>query len=91
MQNPPDSVRTETDSMGPIEVAADRYWGAQTQRSLQNFDIGRDTFVWGRSIISALGALKLAAARANAQLGQLDLADDQIAAIQQAARALADG
>ena len=50
--------RTETDSMGPIEVAADRYWGAQTQRSLQNFDIGRDTFVWGRAMIRALGVLK---------------------------------
>ena len=66
-------TRTETDSMGPIEVPADRYWGAQTQRSLTQFDIGRDSFVWGRPMIRALGVLKKAAARANAELGQLPL------------------
>ena len=65
------STRTESDSMGTIEVQSDRYWGAQTQRSLGNFDIGRDTFVWGRPMIHALGALKKAAAQANAELGQL--------------------
>ncbi|WP_259274923.1 hypothetical protein, partial [Raoultella terrigena] len=43
-------TRGEKDSMGTIEVPADKYWGAQTQRSLGNFDIGRDTFVWGRSM-----------------------------------------
>ena len=43
--------RTEIDSMGPVEVPADRLWGAQTQRSLEHFDIGRDTFVWGLSLI----------------------------------------
>ncbi len=71
------TTRTETDSMGPIEVPADRYWGAQTQRSIDNFDIGRDTFVWGRPIVRALGTLKKAAARANAELGELpaDIAD----------------
>lgn len=57
--------------MGTIEVPADRYWGAQTQRSLQNFDIGRPTFVWGRPMIKALGVLKKAAAQANADLGEL--------------------
>ena len=63
--------------MGTIEVQSDRYWGAQTQRSLGNFDIGRDTFVWGRPMIRALGVLKKAAAQANAELGQLpgDVAD----------------
>ncbi len=63
--------------MGTIEVPADRYWGAQTQRSLQNFDIGRPTFVWGRPMIKALGVLKKAAAQANADLGELppDIAD----------------
>ena len=66
------STRTETDSMGPIEVPADQYWGAQTQRSIGNFDIGRPTFVWGRPMIKALGVLKKAAAQANAELGQLD-------------------
>ena len=59
------STRHESDSMGTIEVQSDRYWGAQTQRSLGNFDIGRDTFVWGRPMIRALGVLKKAAAQAN--------------------------
>ena len=70
-------TRTETDSMGAVEVPADRYWGAQTQRSLEHFDIGRDTFVWGRPMIRAFGVLKKAAARANAELGVLrpDLAE----------------
>lgn len=51
-------TRTESDTMGQLQVAADRYWGAQTQRSIQNFPIGRDTFVWGRPVIRALGILK---------------------------------
>ncbi|CAM2810076.1 class II fumarate hydratase [Actinomyces slackii] len=70
-------TRTETDSMGAVEVASDRYWGAQTQRSLTNFDIGRETFVWGRPMIKALGVLKKSAALANAELGELpqDIAD----------------
>jgi fumarate hydratase class II len=66
------TTRTETDSMGAVEVPADRYWGAQTQRSIGNFPIGRDRFVWGRSIIEGLGILKAAAAEANAELGELD-------------------
>ena len=65
------SMRVESDSMGDVDVATDRYWGAQTQRSLHNFDIGRDTFVWGRPMIRALGILKKAAALANAELGEL--------------------
>jgi fumarate hydratase class II len=65
-------TRTETDSMGGIDVAADRYWGAQTQRSIGNFPIGRDRFVWGRPIIEAFGLVKWAGARANTQLGELD-------------------
>lgn len=64
-------ARIESDSMGKIEVPEDRYWGAQTQRSLQNFEIGRPTFVWGRPMIKALGTLKKSAAQANAQLGEL--------------------
>ncbi|WP_283148621.1 class II fumarate hydratase [Silvimonas soli] len=63
--------RIETDSMGEIEVAADRYWGAQTQRSVGNFPIGVDRFKWQRPMIRALGTLKKAAAQANAQLGEL--------------------
>lgn len=71
------NVRIETDSMGDVEVAADRYWGAQTQRSLTNFNIGRETFVLSRPLIKALGVLKKSAALANAELGELpqDIAD----------------
>src|SRR3954470_5412409 len=63
-------TRTETDTFGPIEVAADRYWGAQAQRSLGNFKIG-----WEKQplpIVRALGIVQRAAAEANMQLGQLD-------------------
>jgi fumarate hydratase, class II len=71
------STRTETDTMGALEVENSRYWGAQTERSIQNFPIGRDRFIWGRPIIRSLGVLKKAAALANAELGQLpqDVAD----------------
>jgi fumarate hydratase, class II len=62
-------VRIETDSMGEIEVPADRYWGAQTQRSLHHFDIGDDRFP--RPMIRALGVLKKAAALANGDLNML--------------------
>jgi len=63
------SHRTESDSMGPIEVPSDRYWGAQTQRSLQNFKIGGERFP--REMIKALGIVKKAAAQANRELGEL--------------------
>lgn len=65
-------TRTEYDSMGSIEVPADRYWGAQTQRSIHHFPIGTERFVWPASIIKALGLLKKSAAKANASLGELD-------------------
>jgi fumarate hydratase class II len=63
--------------MGQVQVESDRYWGAQTERSIHNFPIGRDTFVWGRPIIRALGILKKGAAQANKDLGELppDIAD----------------
>tara|TARA_R110002110_G_scaffold20312_56_gene82606 strand:+ start:1752 stop:3143 length:1392 start_codon:yes stop_codon:yes gene_type:complete len=63
-------TRTETDSFGPLEVPADKYWGAQTQRSIMNFPIG-----WERqpvAIIRALGVVKKAAARVNLDFGDLD-------------------
>jgi len=63
-------TRTETDTFGPIEVAADRYWGAQAQRSLGNFKIG-----WEKQpapIVRALGVVKRAAAEANIELEKLD-------------------
>lgn len=61
--------RVETDSMGSIEVAEDRYWGAQTQRSLENFRIGHERFPG--DFIRALGIVKKAAAQANVELGVL--------------------
>ncbi|ODN71330.1 class II fumarate hydratase [Methylobrevis pamukkalensis] len=72
-----DAIRRESDTMGTVEVPADRYWGAQTQRSIGNFPIGVDRFRWGRPMIRALGILKRAAAEANADLGELpaDIAD----------------
>jgi len=63
-------TRTETDSFGPLEVARDRYWGAQTQRSIQNFPIG-----WEKqpvAIVRALGVIKQAAAQVNVEVGDLD-------------------
>jgi fumarate hydratase class II len=64
------AFRTETDSFGPIQVPADRYWGAQTQRSLQNFEIGGERMP--APMVRALGIQKKAAARANMTLGALD-------------------
>ena len=80
-------TRTETDSFGPLDVDASKYWGAQTQRSIINFPIG-----WERqpvAIIRALGAIKLAAARVNRANGDLpaDLAD----AMEQAATEVFQG
>jgi fumarate hydratase class II len=90
MSTAPEAVRgtrTETDSMGTLAVPADRYWGAQTQRSLQNFDVGADRF--SRPLIGALGVLKHAAARVNAELGLLPR--DKADLIQQAAQEVIDG
>ena len=64
------SIRVEKDTMGEIEVASDRYWGAQTQRSLHNFAIGTDKFP--REVIKALGVVKKSCAQANQSLGKLD-------------------
>src|SRR5215207_9715325 len=62
-------TRVESDSMGEVEVRADRYWGAQTERSLHHFDIGFD--VMPREMVRALGLLKKAAALVNEELGKL--------------------
>jgi fumarate hydratase class II len=80
-------TRIETDSMGPIEVPADRYWGAQTARSLQHFSIGRD--VMPRPIIRAIGILKEASALVNAELGKLDAHRAEL--IARAAREVREG
>ena len=80
-------TRTETDSFGPLEVPADKYWGAQTQRSILNFPIG-----WERqpvSIVRALGVIKQACAQANLTLGKLD--EDSANAIIQAASEVVEG
>ena len=81
------ATRIEHDSFGPIEVPADRYWGAQTQRSLRNFRIGDERMP--RSIIHALGEIKRAAALVNADFGDLDR--DLARAIADAAEEVADG
>jgi fumarate hydratase class II len=66
---PKPTTRVESDSMGEIEVAADKYWGAQTERSLLHFNIGND--VMPREMIRALGILKKACALVNKDLGKL--------------------
>ena len=63
-------TRTETDSFGPLEVAADKYWGAQTQRSLGNFKIGTETMPL--PLVRALGIVKMSAAKANMKLDNLE-------------------
>src|SRR6476469_4239318 len=80
-------TRTETDSFGPIEVAADRYWGAQTQRSIENFRIGTERMP--RPLIRALGIVKRAAAEVNRSLGLLDAR--RANAIVKAAQEVIDG
>ncbi len=70
MTNPERATRVETDSMGPIEVRADRYWGAQTERSLHHFAIGEDRMPL--PVVHALGLLKKAAALVNHEIGRLD-------------------
>jgi fumarate hydratase class II len=81
------ATRTESDSMGPIEVPADRYWGAQTARSLQHFPIGHD--IMPRALIRGIGILKDAAARTNAELGKLEGGLAEL--IELAAREVTDG
>jgi fumarate hydratase class II len=80
-------TRSETDSFGPIDVEADKYWGAQTQRSLQNFKIGGETMP--APLIRAFGILKYAAAVVNMRLGVLD--DSVGLLITKAAQEVIDG
>ncbi len=81
------NVRIESDTMGEIEVPADRYWGAQTARSLHHFAIGHDTMP--PAVIRAFGVLKLASARVNEALGKLDA--ERALLIEAAAAEVADG
>src|SRR3712207_3900583 len=83
-----DTARIETDSFGPIDVPGDAYWGAQTQRSIENFPFGpRETMPV--EVVHALGFVKQAAARVNARKGDLDAEIGE--AIQQAAGEVAAG
>ncbi len=81
--------RTEKDALGPVQVPAERLWGAQTQRSIENFPIGVGRFAFPRRLIRAMGLLKLAAARANAELGELPA--DKAALIVRAAQEVIEG
>ena len=81
------NTRIESDSMGEIEVPADRYWGAQTQRSLHHFDIGIETMP--KSLIRAFGVLKGASAAVNRDIGKLD--EKLAGLIEQAAGEVAKG
>jgi fumarate hydratase class II len=83
----PNSTRTETDSFGPIDVPADRYWGAQTERSRRNFRIGHDRMPM--ALVRALAIVKLASAQTNRELGLLDQRRSR--AIVRTAREVIDG
>ncbi len=82
-------TRIEHDALGDVAVPADRLWGAQTERSLENFKIGRERYVWGRDVIRGLGVLKKACALANQALGQLP--EEKARLIVAAAQEVIDG
>ena len=83
------ATRIEKDAMGEVHVDVARLWGAQTQRSIDNFPIGRTRFGWGRPVIRAFGLVKQSAARANIELGEL--APDKAELIIRAAQEVIDG
>ena len=87
MAAPKKTTRTETDTFGPIEVPADRYWGAQTERSKHNFRIGNERMPM--AIVRGLAIVKLAAAQTNLELGLID--QRRARAIVRAAREVIDG
>jgi fumarate hydratase, class II len=81
--------RIEKDALGEVPVPAHRLWGAQTQRSVDNFPIGVSRFGFGRPVVRAFGLVKQAAARANAELGTLP--KDKADLIERAAQEVVDG
>ena len=83
--------RIEHDTMGAVRVPADRYWGAQTQRSRENFPIGVGQETMPREITRAFGILKQAAARANRALKPTAMTAEKCAVIEQAAAEVAGG
>ncbi len=66
-----EKFRVEEDALGDVRVPADHLWGAQTERSRQNFTVGMERHRWGRPVVHAFGLLKKCAALANLELGQL--------------------
>ncbi|MEP7328341.1 MAG: class II fumarate hydratase [Betaproteobacteria bacterium] len=82
-------MRIEKDALGEVPVPGHRLWGAQTQRSIDNFPIGVARFAFGRPVVRAFGIVKQAAARTNAALGVL--AADKAALIERAAQEVIDG
>jgi fumarate hydratase class II len=82
-------VRIEHDALGEVPVPSNRLWGAQTERSVHNFPIGRDRFTWTRPVIRALGILKKSAALANGELGELP--PEKVKLIVEAAQEVIDG
>ncbi len=80
-------TRVETDSMGEVQVASEKYWGAQTERSLHYFNIGTD--IMPKEVIHAFGILKKAAALTNQELGKLS--DEKTALITQVCEELCSG
>ncbi|MBQ1891246.1 MAG: class II fumarate hydratase, partial [Firmicutes bacterium] len=83
--------RTEHDTMGEVRVPADRYWGAQTQRSLENFPIGKGKETMPEEIIRAFGVLKEAAAKANHALKPDRMTEEKLSFITEAARQVSSG
>ncbi len=81
--------RIEHDALGDVEVPANQLWGAQTERSLENFRIGRERYVWGRDVVRGFGILKKACALANQVLGQLS--EEKAQLIAAAAQEVIDG
>src|SRR6202795_2233371 len=83
------SYRMEEDALGDVKVPAKHLWGAQTERSHENFPIGVERFRWGRPVIRALGILKKCAALANGDLSQLP--KEKVDLIVRAAQEVIDG
>ena len=83
------NVRIEKDALGEVRVPSGHLWGAQTQRSIENFPIGVDRFKWGRPVIRAFGVLKKCAAIANGELGELPR--EKVEQIVKAAQEVIDG
>jgi fumarate hydratase class II len=86
---PGPAARIEKDALGEVAVPSAHLWGAQTQRSIENFPIGVDRFRWGRAVIRAFGLLKKSAAIANSELGELDAG--KAALVARAAQDVIDG